>query len=310
VAESRGKKRNHHEEEHEEHVNHEAWVIPYADMLTLLMALFLVMWAVGNTDEGKLRLAAESFRKELGGHSAFDIGVGTGGSGPLTYGGVSILDGAGPAPVAGAETDSPTGSTTLPESSRIPPDNVVIIPLPDIENDDGDDAVDLPDDLAEPVPTIEGVPGDPLDEVERVVRRRASGTGFGDSITLRREDRGLVVTIVTDRVLFDAGQADVQQAGTEILDVVAEALLDVPNLVVIEGHSDKRPISTSRFRDNWDLSAIRATSVLRYFVDEWDFPPERLNATGWGDTRPIADGDDAASLARNRRVEIVVLENI
>ena len=103
---ARGKKREHHDE-HEEHVNHEAWVIPYADVLTLLMALFLVLFALGRTDEEKLELAAESFRKELGrGESIFDLGIGSGGSGPLSTGAASVLEGAGPAPIRSDSPDS------------------------------------------------------------------------------------------------------------------------------------------------------------------------------------------------------------
>ena len=296
---SRGKRRD-HDEEHEEHVNHEAWVIPYADVLTLLMALFLVLFALGRTDEEKLELAAESFRRELGDGSMLDFGLGTGGSGPLTEGAASVLDGAGPAPIrSDIDPEVPSPPTTLPADDAIGPPEFVIVPSAD------PDAV--PPATFQPVEDADEVMGDPLTEVAQVVLARAAGTGLADAIQLRREARGLVVTIVTDQVLFQEGRAEVQPDGVRILDVVADALAGLPNAVMIEGHTDSRPISTSRYPSNWELSTARATSVLRYLVEQSGFPPDRLSAAGYADTRPLAGGTDTAALARNRRVEIVVL---
>lgn len=288
MAESRGKKRHHEHEEHEEHVNHEAWVIPYADVLTLLMALFLVLFALGRTDEDKLELAADSFRRELGrGDSIFDLGIGTGGSGPLPRGGLSVLDGAGPAPVR-----SDLIAAIGPTKPTIDP---------------GAKPASVPTATFEVIERADEVMGDPLTEVEQVVRARAAGTGLATAIGFRREARGLVVTIVTDQVLFDEGRADVRPEGFAILGVVADALEEIPNVVMIEGHTDNRPISTTRFPSNWELSTARATSVLRYLTEQHGFPSDRLSASGYADTRPVSQGTDAASLAKNRRVEIVVL---
>jgi len=299
VSESRGAKRNHHEEEHEEHVNHEAWVIPYADILTLLMALFLVLFALGE-DEEKLKVAADSFRSEIQrGSSPFDLGLGSGGAGPLTSGSNSVLDGAGPAPIrSDAPPEGPTPESTIPADESISPEPIVIIPP---------EESDLPPEGFEPIEPTGELLGDPLTEVERIVRLHAEGTGLSDAVGFRREGRGLVVSIVTDKVLFAEGQAAVQPGGFEILDVVSDSLRDLPNMVVIEGHTDSRPIATTRFPSNWELSTSRATSVLRYFVEQRNFPAERLSASGYADTHPIDLGGDVQALARNRRVEIVVL---
>jgi chemotaxis protein MotB len=294
---TRGKQR--HEDEHEEHVNHEAWVIPYADVLTLLMALFLVLFALGRTDEEKLKLAADSFRRELGvGVSDFNIGAGTGGSGPLANGGASVLDGGGPAPLAAnVPPDMKPPPSTLP--GVIVPGDLVIESAIDVT------AVDSPSfDAAQ---LIEEILGDPLTVVEQTVREEAEGTGLLGAVGFRRESRGLIVTIVTDQVLFDEGDATVQTAGTVILDVVVDALLEMPNNVVIEGHTDSRPISTPRFPSNWELSTARATSVLRYLVEQRGFPTSRVAAAGYAATHPVVPETDAAALAKNRRVEIVVL---
>ncbi|MEM9746502.1 MAG: flagellar motor protein MotB [Actinomycetota bacterium] len=347
-GESRGRNR-HHEEEHEEHVNHEAWVIPYADVLTLLMALFLVMWALGDPNPDKTNVAAESFRRELGGRggiSNFDIGFGTGG-GPLANGGVSVLEGGGAAPMPNDDGDpnSRDGGATNPvdppggpdddgilagmPTSEIGPTDPRFDPLdaPGDDEGDGQDEPDFaggdavigplgpidPNDGAGGFVTGDGSSGDaadppdPLDEIEEAVREEAIGSGLSTAVGFRREARGLVVSIVADQVLFGAGDDSVQPDGILILDVIADALRETPNAIIVEGHTDNRPISTAEFPSNWELSTARATSVVRFLSEQAGLERGRLSAAGFADTRPISEGNDPASLARNRRVEIVVI---
>lgn len=295
---SSGGKHRGHEEEHEEHVNHEAWVIPYADVLTLLMALFLVLFALGQTDEENLELAAESFRDELNGPGFLDFGgsgSGAVGDGNLAAGAISILNGLLPPP-------NDSDADTTGENQVSPPPVLVLDPPTDI-----DETQDLPDATFAPLDDEDEVLGDPLTEVERAVREEAEGTGLTDAVGFRREARGLVVTIVTDRVLFTPGDAEIQDRGFSILDVVADALADLSNDVMVEGHTDRQPISTTRFPSNWELSTARATSVLRYLTEERNFPVRRISAAGYADTRPVDTGSTPDALAKNRRVEIVVL---
>lgn len=310
MARSRGKQRHEEHEEHEEHVNHEAWVIPYADILTLLMALFLVLFAIGRVDEEKMELAAESFRRELGGRGPVDLGAGPGAVGPLADGGPSVLDGAGPEPSA---SESQPEMEAAADDGAIVPAKVVVVPegLPDL-------VAPLPGlDEAQAEAGTDGAvvgveaeaesPADPLGEIEELVRELAAETGLAESIGFRREARGLVVTILTDQVVFEEARAQIQPDGYRILDVVAAALIDVPNAVIIEGHTDSRPISTGQFPSNWELSTARATQVLRYLVDHHAFPVNRVSAAGYADTIPLDPGADTAAMAKNRRVEIVVL---
>jgi chemotaxis protein MotB len=319
MAKTRGKRRHEEHEEHEEHVNHEAWVIPYADILTLLMALFLVLFAIGRVDEEKMELAAESFRRELGGHGPVDLGAGPGAIGPLADGGPSVLDGAGSDP---SPSDSTAGMDE-DEDTAIVPARVVVVPegLPggvgpstgegDTERTGDGSDVDGGLDGGVGGDAADGAVGgeavDALGQIEQLVRELAAETGLADSIGFRREARGLVVTILTDQVLFEEARAQIQPDGYRILDVVAAALIDVPNAVIIEGHTDSRPISTGQFPSNWELSTARATQVLRYLVDHHDFPVHRVSAAGYADTMPIDPGTDAVAMAKNRRVEIVVL---
>jgi len=288
---TRGRRSAADHDEHEEHVNHEAWVIPYADLLTLLMAMFIALFAMSTLDSQKFRDVAESFRRELGGGSNSVLSLGGDEGGPLV-GGLSVLDGAGPAPV---RTD-----LDVVRGLGVVPDDVGIIP-PDVASAADPDAPRF-----EVIPTVDQVEGDALTDIEQVIQSRIAGTGLAGALEFRREARGLVVTIVTDQVLFAEAQATIEPDGLRVLDVVLDALIDVPNMVMIEGHTDSRPIVSGRYPSNWELSTARATSVLRYFIDH-GFPAERLSASGYADTRPLAAGSTAEAMARNRRVEVVVL---
>jgi chemotaxis protein MotB len=115
--------------------------------------------------------------------------------------------------------------------------------------------------------------------------------------------------VLSDAVLFDPGSADLEAGGMTVLGIVAEALKMIPNDVIIEGHTDSRPISTSRFPSNWELSTARATAVLRFLAGT-GIDPGRLSAMGYGDTHPVGDNATAEGQAKNRRVEIIVLTDV
>jgi len=301
---SKGHKRHEEHEEHEEHVNHEAWVIPYADMLTLLMCLFLVLFAIGRTDASKAKLAAQSIKSQLDGTGKV-VALGGEGDKPI-IGGNGVLDNAGAA---------------IPTSSIAGLDPFIVSPRPELEP-----TTVPPEDAAETTTTTS--PGDralaaeqaataqaqvavaSLQAVEEFLRASADANGIGNQLAFSMEARGLVLTLVTDQVLFEAGQATLQPDGTAILNLVATALGQIPNRISIEGHTDSRPISTSRFPSNWELSTARATSVLRYLIDVHHLDPARLSAAGFADTRPIDDNSTVAGAERNRRVEVVVLADV
>jgi chemotaxis protein MotB len=139
-------------------------------------------------------------------------------------------------------------------------------------------------------------------EVEAVI----AAAGLPDIVEVTSEERGLVVRIASDDVLFDSASAAVTPAGAAILAVVAPSLLGFSNQIVVEGHTDHRPLRREGY-DNWDLSVDRAVSVIKLLRDDFGLPQDRLSAAGYGDQRPLDLGEDDAALARNRRVEIVVL---
>jgi chemotaxis protein MotB len=270
-------RKKHAAHEEEEHENHEAWVIPYADMITLLMGLFIVMWAISSADMAKLEALQTSFAGALGmaptGESA------AGGDGALD-GGDSVLEDGGPAPVVidGVELTQDELQQAMGALER---------------EEQAEEAREIEDEQ--------------LVAVEEAIRSHAEAAGLGDAVNFRREDRGLIVSIVSDRVLFDPGSATLRDDGRAVLDGLAGALLALPNPIAVEGHTDDVPISNARFPSNWELSTARATSVLQQLVGAYGFPPGRLTAAGYGEQRPAGDNSTPAGRDQNRRVDIAVL---
>lgn len=121
-------------------------------------------------------------------------------------------------------------------------------------------------------------------------------------------DRGLIIRL-SERGLFRPGEAEIDPAAGEILDELALSLIDIPNFVRVEGHTDSVPVRSSRYPSNWELSTARASRIVRWFIERRHFPPERLSAAGFGEHRPAATNSTAEGREANRRVEIIVLRN-
>ncbi|WP_406677769.1 OmpA/MotB family protein [Moorella sp. ACPs] len=131
--------------------------------------------------------------------------------------------------------------------------------------------------------------------------------GLQDQVTLKNEERGLVVSMA-DTILFPKGSAELTPAAHALLQRVGQALAKLPNYLRVEGHTDNLPIHTPLFPSNWELSTARATNVVKVLVNDAGINPERLSATGYGEYRPVVPNDTEANMARNRRVDIVVLK--
>ncbi len=127
-----------------------------------------------------------------------------------------------------------------------------------------------------------------------------------EDVTQEITERGLVIHIV-DRALFEEGAAELEPQAIEVLDLINDEVEKMPNHVRIEGHTDDRQINTLRFPSNWELSAARATEVVRYFVNVHGFPPDRVSALGYGEYRPVRPNNSIENRAMNRRVDIVIL---
>ncbi len=122
--------------------------------------------------------------------------------------------------------------------------------------------------------------------------------------------RGQLTVSVLDKILFKSGRADILPAGQAVLEKVARVLAQTDDMIRVEGHTDNVPISEKlkeKYFSNWELSAARAASVVRYFqLAEHKIEPLRLEAVGFAEYRPVAPNDSDANKQRNRRVEIVL----
>ena len=146
-----------------------------------------------------------------------------------------------------------------------------------------------------------------MEAAEEQIIGQLEARGLAGDVGFRLERRGLVVTIVTDDVLFDPGSALLRPAGREVVDALSAALAPLPNTLGIEGHTDPTPTrGGGGYATNWELSTARATSVLRELAERHGIDGRRLSAAGYADTRPLADNRSAEGRATNRRVEIVV----
>lgn len=131
--------------------------------------------------------------------------------------------------------------------------------------------------------------------------------GFNSDELTIREENGKVYVAMSDKLLFESGSATVDKRGKEALAKLAEVLNKQTNIdVYIEGHTDSKPIHTVRFTDNWDLSVVRATSVVRILTEEYAVNPLQILPCGRGEHLPVADNETADGRARNRRTEIIM----
>ncbi len=148
------------------------------------------------------------------------------------------------------------------------------------------------------------------DQIKKEIEDMAkSGELNGVSATI--DDRGLVITITDKGVLFPSGSAELPESAKKNLDTIGKLIVQkfAMHAIKVEGHTDSVPISGGKYPSNWELSSARASSIVRYLIDRFKILPDLMSAVGYADTRPVDTGKDAASLAKNRRVEIVVQRN-
>jgi chemotaxis protein MotB len=262
---------------HEEHANHEAWAIPYGDLVTLLFALFTVMYAMSSVNEGKFRVLSDSLIAAFHGapKSLQPVNIGEKEPGK---GGEKPLSGIQPTVLMKIREQSTPGEGRSPRD----PD----VPKP-------------PEPRATPAALI---------RMEREVQNAMQGLIDAKIVTVRRESLWLEIEINTD-ILFASGVSDFSPAAVTVLDKLADVLKPFPNPVRVEGHTDNRPIKTSAYPSNWELSAARAASVVHEFTKD-GIDPLRLEIVGFGEFHPRQANDTAEGRNANRRVSILVLEAV
>jgi chemotaxis protein MotB len=264
----------------EEHENEERWLLTYADMVTLLMVLFIVMFAISQVDKEK--------------YMALKTGLSGGFGAP-----VSMISGA---------------DKMLERGGHVAPDSMSVVGQASESGEKGTEAPQVeidPDAVSRLVKSTTDAEVSKeyrkLDKVRKDLVAALRKAGIPRAATFRYDERGLVVSVATDDVLFQNGSADLRVQGRRILDTVAPTLRNVPNKISIDGHTNSIPISTERYPSNWELSADRSTGVLRYLLQHHHLAPEQLSASAFADTKPLRPDTDPRAVVANRRVEIVVI---
>jgi chemotaxis protein MotB len=224
---------------HEEHENTERWLLTYADLITLLLAFFIVMYSMSQVDAKKFGAVSSALHKILSG-------------------GGLLLKGE-------------SGTVVAPNQSYVP-----------------SESMDLK--------LLQG-------KMEQGLKQAVQA----GQLRIKQDARGVVISL-SEKVLFESGRATLNRGALTVLDTLATLLASYPNEVRVEGHTDNVPVREgSEFESNWELSAERATSVVRYLIESHRMSPYQLSAAGYGEYRPEVANDTPEGQAQNRRVDFVIL---
>ncbi len=278
--------------------NEERWLLTYSDMITLLMALFMVLFSISSVNVSKYVTLQQSLR------AAF--------SGSILPGGRAILK-------SGSESTSAHTPATAEIPSIMPLTPSIPKPV-DIGTAQAQAAIKAAQaaypntpigisarQLQTALQAAESASQEQSSFVALKLRLQsyAQAHGFASQVSATIERRGLVVTVLTDKLLFDSGQATLQAAGMPLLNEIASLLnVDRTHPIVVEGYTDDIPIETAEFPSTWELSTARATTVVQYLIAH-GVDENRLGAAGYAQLHPITSNATPAGRALNRRVEIV-----
>jgi chemotaxis protein MotB len=257
-----------------EHANHERWLVSYADFITLLFAFFTTMYAISTVDAQKMGKMVMSMR------ASFDNPIFESGSSRL-----SLSPGTGSGNSVGKD---------LVENVSMPKENWL--------RDAG-----IQNDLKGNSQSGNSGSAKSLGTLKRNVETLVGAEALKGKVRTRLEGRGLVISL-GEGGFFDSGCDQIKPEGLVLLDAIATGLTGAENHIRVEGHTDNVPISNSKFPSNWELSTARATAIVAYLVVKFGMSPDLMSAAGYAEYRPIASNDTDEGRARNRRVDLVVLD--
>jgi chemotaxis protein MotB len=258
------------------------WLTTYGDVVTLLLAFFVMLYAISQVDQQKFLLFVSGLEDPFGNPSVAE-GL--------------LEDGTG---IVGASfTDEGEGGEDGIRGIAL------LDGMPELDEAQNENEKEL-----EASGVAELATASDLAEVRDAIESALVDSGLGDVVDYTIDTRGLVIGIATDGVLFPSGSASFDAAGREIIDVIAPTFHEFSNEVLVEGHTDNVPILNRAGYDNWDLSADRALAVLKHLVEHHGLRPDRLSATGFGEYQPITSNDTDEGKSINRRVELVIVAEI
>ncbi len=265
---------------HDEHENHERWLVTYADMVTLLMVLFIVMFAMSQVDQRKFNALRDG------------LAAGFGQSTSIHDGADSILDQPGQAAVA------PIAPTPLNISAT--PGQAISQTQSTTQNQ------------AQTAASYNAAKAE-VDRLTQLLQRLETALAahhLQDDVRAAIDNRGLTLSLVSRHVVFQNNLATLSARGQLLVDTIAPVLRDIPDPLEIDGHTNQVDVKPKYYPTDWELSAARAVTVLRRLNEVDGVATDRLTAAAFGHTRPLIDPSKPDSQELNKRVDIVVLSTL
>lgn len=279
MSAGKGRRAAHHEEEHE---NHERWAVSYADMVTVLMCLFIVLFAISQVDQEKYIQLAKGLAD----------GFGTSSSVPLS-GGEGLV-----------HTTQGKPNPTQVDLNAAPQAVKVMVNTDQLEAQRNAEAkARAQSNLKQAETELDKLMG-----IKQSLETALSKKGLSDRVRFRITERGLVAAVVSDDVFFKSADAVIQPKGMAVLNVLGPELAKLTETVSVEGNTNHLPVRSGRYHDNWELSAARAASVVSVMVNKHKLAANRMIVTGYGETRPLYPRTDKRAVVSNRRVDLVVVD--
>jgi len=267
--------------EHEEHANHEAWAIPYGDLITLLLAFFVVMYAVSSVNEGKYRVLSDSMVAAFRGS-------------PRTTAPIEIGD-----KVVKVRRDDTVAGLSPSQAMKLPEG------LGENQKAIVEAFAKLGRDIQPDGAGADGA-GTEAKRIAEEIEKAMAPLIDKALVSVKRQPFWVEVEINTD-ILFPSGSAEIQPQAVELMNRMAEILAPFTTPIRVEGHTDNRRIHTAVFPSNWELSGARASRIVRLFEGR-GIAPQRLSVAGLGEYQPVADNATEEGRNRNRRVTLIVLD--
>ena len=262
--------RRHKKHHHEEHENHERWLVSGYDMMTLLFAVFVVLFAISSTNISKVKLLEQSLQEAF--------------SGPVLTGGRAMMK---------------TGDES--EAEKAPPTP----PLPTLSPAQALAQAMNPEDAEEAAEQARAEEQS-FQNLKKRIDRLAKEAGLAEKMSTTVTPDGLKIRLVTDGVLFDSGSAVVKSGGRPTLAEIGRIIdQEGTHPVQVEGHTDDQPIHTAQYPSNWQLSGARAAAVVQQ-LNGAGVSGKRMSLAGYAAQHPVAGNATPAGRAQNRRVEIIL----
>ncbi len=259
----------------EDHGDSDRWLLTYSDMITLLMVLFILMFAISQVDQKKFDQLTNGLAHQFGSPHA------------VLAGQTSILSSSSSSIMDLAIANSALGA----DLKATPPKPEVAQLLASAQRHAQIQATDFA-------------------RAKAAILASLHRAGFDGAVQLRTDQRGMTVSVITDRVLFTADLAVLAPEGRRLVEAISPALRILPNDLLIEGHTNTVDVKPKFYPTEWELSSARAVTVVRFLIERMGIQPKRMGAVGYADQHPLLPASDPRSVSMNRRVDIVILSTL